>query len=56
MQMFAVNILGPRRGIKETFLFDDESKAVEKQYALEDAGKAVEFVNLKFFPNRRKKT
>jgi hypothetical protein len=49
---FAVNILGPRGGIKKTFKFNDEQEAVRKQYQLEDQGHAVEFVNLRYFPNR----
>ena len=52
--MFAVNILGPRNGIKKSFVFEREDKAVEKQYELEDTGCIVEFVNLNFFPKRVK--
>ena len=54
--MFAVNILGPRGGIKDSFTFDSEEAAVEKQRILEESGKfSVEFVNLSFFPKRVKK-
>lgn len=54
--MFAVNILGPRGGIKTSFTFDNEEDAVEKQRMLEETGKfSVEFVDLSFFPNRSKK-
>jgi hypothetical protein len=52
--MFAVNILGPRGGIKETFKFDNEQAAVKKQYELEDDKYYVEFVNLAYFPKRQK--
>lgn len=54
LEQFAVNVLGPRKGIKQTFKFADEQQAVEKQNDLEMKGLYVEFVNLNFFPKRQK--
>lgn len=53
-EQFAVNVLGPRGGIKQTFKFSDEQEAVQKQDELEMKNVAVEFVNLLFFPKRQK--
>lgn len=52
--MFAVNVLGPRGGIKQTFKFDNEQAAVKKQNELEEKMVPVEFVNLAYLPNRQK--
>lgn len=54
MNNYAVNILGPRNGIKETFRFSNEDEAVQKQQQLEDSGYRVEFANLNYFPKRQK--
>lgn len=52
---YAVNILGPRGGIIQSFKFNDETAAVRKQTELEtETFHAVEFVDLNFFPKRCK--